>query len=262
MCGPSSGQKAAATQQSNFTNLMQSQASTVFGADNQLFNSLFSAYNNIVNQGPNQQGFSQAELNSMNSQAITNNANQYRNVAGAVKAGQAGYGGGNNVSTAGSTIGANQSVAEAAAANTANQLAGITQANYATGRQNFFQAAGSEGNLANQAYGNVGNVAGATQGALNANSQAQTQLNNENNWWVQPVMGLANAGLSMATGGLSTVAQNALGGGSAAIGGQWNGGQVGGVSDQALNSPSYMPGGGPEVSAPIIGTVNSGAPQF
>jgi hypothetical protein len=201
MCLASQGQKQAATNAANLSNTMSSQASQIFGNTNQVFNNMMNSYQNIVAGGPNQQGFSQAELNSMNSQAITNNANQYRNVSGAAKAGQAGFGGGNTVDASGATTAANLGVAEAAAGNTANQLAGITQADYAQGNKNYFQAAGGESQLPGMfsAANSAGQVA---TGAEGENMQAQNAVASANNWWTQPVMSLVNAGGQMLVNGL------------------------------------------------------------
>lgn len=205
-CGPSSGQKAAATASTNLANQMTSQAGTIFGADNSIFNNMLQSYQSIVSAGPSQQGFSQAELNSLNSQAITNNANQFRNVAGATKAGEAGFGGGNTVSTSGAATGANLGVAQAAAANTANQLNQITQADYAQGNENYFKAAAGEQGLSNT----FNSATSAGQAAVGANAQAsqeQNQLAAQQSWWEAPVMSLASAGLGLATGGLSSLGQ-------------------------------------------------------
>lgn len=207
MCLASQGQQQAATNAANLSNTMSSQASQIFGNTNQVFNNMMNSYQNIVAGGPNQQGFSQAELNSMNSQAITNNANQYRNVSGAAKAGQAGFGGGNTVDASGATTAANLGVAEAAAGNTANQLAGVTQADYAQGNKNYFQAAGGESQLPGMfaAANSAGQVA---TGAEGENMQAQNAVASANNWWTDPVMGLVNSAGSMATQGLMGLANS------------------------------------------------------
>lgn len=205
MCDASSKEKAIAGKMNSFSDQMVSQAGQIFGADNSVFNGLMKAYSAIVNGGVGQQGFTQAELNARNSAAITNNANQFRNVAGAVKTGQSGYGGGNTVSGAGVTTGQNLQVAEAAAANTANQLNQIQTENYDVGRDNFFKAAGAEQSLP-QVFNNVPGADAAASNGLQASLKEQQSLDTQSGWWKAPVMGLINGGLSVATGGLSSLA--------------------------------------------------------
>ena len=135
-----------------------------------------SSYQGVVAAGPSQQGFSQSELNAMNSSAITNNANQFKNVAGAVKSGQAAQGGGNQVSEAGATTNANLGVAEASAANTANSLNQITQANYAAGRQNYQYAAGQEQGLTG-AFNNASGMENSAQGGVAAVDPVRLSVN-------------------------------------------------------------------------------------
>lgn len=208
-CDAGKGEKDAAGQLKDFAGQLKDQASQVFGNDSQIFNTMLKSYSGIVAGGPSQEGFSQAELNAKNAQAITNNANQYRNVSGAVKSGQAGYGGGNTVSNAGVTTAANLGVAEAAAANTANQLSDITQQDYATGRDNFFKAAQGEESLPG-VFNNLPGVDNAALGAQDANLKEQKSLDQAGNWWQKPVMGLVGAGLNIASGGISGIAGNAL----------------------------------------------------
>ena len=231
MCGTKGAETAAANQQSAFTNQMVSQASSVFGTDSSVFNNILSAYSKTLAAGPSQQGFSQAEQNSLNSAAITNNANQFRNVAGAAKAGQAGYGGGNAVSVSGIPTKQNIQIGEASAANTANQLNEIQQANWSQGNTNFNNA-GKAIEGAGSAFGNLSGVDSAAQTGLGANMANAKSKDAASNWWAAPVMGLANAGLSMATNGLSSFAtqygKNAAndtngGSGSSPVGGSLSG---------------------------------------
>jgi hypothetical protein len=204
MCDASSQQKSAAGTLNTLTKNIMGQVSQVFGNDQTVFANLMNANQSIVAGGPGQQGFSQAELNSMTSQAITNNANQYRNVAGAAKAGQAAFGGGNTALESGATTAANLGIAEAAAANTSNQLAGITQADYAQGNQNFWRAQQGEQGAAGT-FNNMANLNQSATNAANSNLNAQTQIGNASNWWQKPVMGLATALPGMISAGMGNL---------------------------------------------------------
>lgn len=212
-CDAGKGEKDAANKLKDFSSQMVDQASSVFGNDSTVFNQMMKAYSGIIAGGPSQHGFSQAELNAKNSQAITNNANQYRNIAGAVKSGQAAYGGGNSVSGAGVTTAANLGIAEAAAGNTANELSNITQQDYDAGRSNFWNASQSEQSLPG-VFNNLPGVDNAALGSQDANLKEQKSLDSAKNWWQKPVMGLVSAGLNIASGGVSGLAGNALDAGS------------------------------------------------
>ena len=208
-CDASKQQTTAATQQQQLMQQMTSQMSDVFGKDSTVFNNLMSSAQSIVAQGPGQQGFSQAELSAMNSQAISNNANQYKNVSGAVKSGQAAMGGGNSVSNAGATINANQSVAEASAANTANTLNQITQANYQTGRANYQNAVGVEAGLTNS-FNNVSALENSAQAGTAANYSDQTAIGQQSQWLTKDISSLAMSGASAMTGGAAGIGTSLL----------------------------------------------------
>lgn len=202
---------AAATQdvkdQQSFASTLRGQATTVFGADNKVFNDMYDANAGIIKGGVNQHGFNQDELNDMNSSAMTNNANLYRRIAGATKTAAAGFGGGNTVSGAGNDVFSNRNleVAQAAAAKTGTDLSQIKQADYATGRENFFKAQDETAKATGVFDSATGMTNAASSATQNANT-AQQNLDTQNGWWKAPVMGLISAGASIATGGLSNLA--------------------------------------------------------
>lgn len=202
---------AAATQdvkdQQSFASTLRSQATSVFGDDNKVFNDMYAANAPIIAGGINQHGFNQDQLNDMNSSAVTNNANLYRRIAGATKTASSGFGGGNTVSGAGNDVLSNQNlqVAQAAAAKTGTDLSQIKQADYATGRENFLAAEQSDLG-ATKAFDSAASMEqGANVAGQNADT-AQANLDAQNGWWKAPVMGLISGVTSAATGGLSNIA--------------------------------------------------------
>lgn len=205
MCDASSKEKAIAGKINSFSDDMVSQAKEVFGNDNQVFTGMMKSYGATVAQGPSQHGFTEAERSALRSSVITNNANQFRNVAGGVKAGQAAYGGGNTVSESGTTEGQNLEVAQAAAGKTASDLNQVDQADWATGRDNYRFAAEGETKLPG-VFDNVPGMDKAASGGLQDSLTEQKSLDAASGWWKKPVMGLVNAGLSVASGGLGSMA--------------------------------------------------------
>lgn len=139
-CGASGEQKDMQKQSAFFDNMMQ-QAAQIFGASSKVFNDLISAFAPIVAAGPNQHGFSPAEKPNLESSAISQSGIAARNAKQAAGNAQAALGGGNMALPSGAAIGTDLAVANAAAQNTAEQLSTIRQADYATGRENYFKAA-------------------------------------------------------------------------------------------------------------------------
>jgi len=214
-CGTHGAEDAAAANQTAFTNSMLSQASSVFGADNGVFNSMKNAYSQLLAAGPSQQGFSAQQQSAMNASAITNGANQTRFAMASVAGKQAGAGGGNVPNASGIGAGERAQVAEAGAANTANALNEIQQKNYAQGNINFNEA-GAALSKAPSVFGNMPGMNDAAQKGVSANMANAQAADAASNWWVKPVEGAVMGGISAFTGGIGTgLADKVMG---------WNGG--------------------------------------
>jgi hypothetical protein len=202
-CGTHGAEKAAAAQQDSFTKSMLSQASTVFGADNGVFNTMKNAYSALLAAGPSQQGFSAAQQSAMNASAITNGANQTRFATASLGRQQAGAGGGNAPNTSGIGAGARAQVAEAGAASTASELNKIQQENYAQGNINW-RTAGEELGKAPGVFNNLEGVDRSAQTGLDKNMSNAQAADAASNWWVKPVTGLVAGGLNMIAPGVGT----------------------------------------------------------
>src|SRR5271156_4874885 len=124
MCGATNAQneQEQATTQSYQTAVNQAQQ--VFGASSTAFNDLLKSYQPTVAAGPSQLGFSQQELGSLNSSAITQTGVEAKNekaALGNAEATQVGAGGQGPVGPGGATVGANLSLAENAGNQTATE---------------------------------------------------------------------------------------------------------------------------------------------
>ena len=218
-CGSHGAENAAAAQQSQFTNSMISEGQQVFGQDSSVFNTLVGNYSPIVKAGPSQAGYSAAESNALNAAAIQNVAAGYRNVAGATKAGLAGMGGGNTLTTSGAGLNANVAVGEAAANAQAGALNKIQQENWAQGHQNWLQA--SQGlQMAPSVMNNSALFSERIQSGLNTEMQNAQAQDARSNWWVPAVTGeLGNMGSN-----LQQSASDAMQQASSSSGGQGSGG--------------------------------------
>jgi hypothetical protein len=188
MCGATNAQNEQEQETTQAYQTATAQAQQVFGASSTAFSDLMKSYQPIVAAGPSQLGFSQQELSSLNSSAITQTGIEAKNEKAALgnsEATAAGTGGSGPVGPGGATIGADLGLEENAGNQTASELSQIQQADYATGRQNYQNAvtgltgASSVFNPATQATSaasGAGEVAGtATQNAAAA-AQSPWQL--------------------------------------------------------------------------------------
>ena len=94
----------------------------------------------ILNAGPNQQGFSAAELNTLNAQAVEGTAENYSAAGKAVGEATAAEGGGDNPLPSGAQTQLKQEVANSAAEQESSEETQIQGADYQQGQQNFTNA--------------------------------------------------------------------------------------------------------------------------
>ena len=215
-CGSHGAENAAAAQQSQFTNSMISEGQQVFGQDSSVFNTLVGNYSPIVKAGPSQAGYSAAESNALNAAAIQNVAAGYRNVAGATKAGLAGMGGGNTLTTSGAGLNANVAVGEAAANAQAGALNKIQQENWAQGHQNWLQA--SQGlRQTPDTFNNMSGFNASAQEGLKQNMANAQAKDAASNWWVKPLESGAMFAGNMMAPGLSSAFSSAIGQGGGGL---------------------------------------------
>lgn len=198
MSGASSAQEQLQAQQMQFYSTLQSEYSTVFGENQDILKSLTSSFEPILKGGINQEGFSPAELTALNSSAVTGSGQAYASANKAVNDKLASEGGGNTYIPSGAKSQINEELASSGAQNLGNQELGITEADYATGRQDYLDAAGILGGVAGQ-YNPTG-YAGATTSAGSSAETTANQINQENNSWVNAVVGgISGAGSAALT---------------------------------------------------------------
>lgn len=182
---------------------MTAQATDIFGKQSSIYQDLVNTFAPTVANGPNQQGFSAQELANLNSQAITSTGQSYRNAKQALGDQQAAAAGGRAVLPGGATTGQNLGLAEGAANQTAGELGQITQANYATGRQNYLAATQGLAGAGN-VYGAANQTAGTANSSGGEAANTANQVAQENNSWVQAVTGaLGGVAGAAVTGGMS-----------------------------------------------------------
>jgi hypothetical protein len=204
MCGATNAQNEQEQETTQAYQTATAQAQQVFGASSTAFSDLMKSYQPIVAAGPSQLGFSQQELSSLNSSAITQTGIEAKNEKAALgnsEATAAGTGGSGPVGPGGATIGADLGLEENAGNQTASELSQIQQADYQTGRQNYQNAVTGLAGASS-----VFNPAtGATSAATGAGESATTATQN--------VASAQQSGWQLAASALGSVAGAALGNG-------------------------------------------------
>lgn len=154
----------------------------------------------ILKAGPSQRGFSDAERNDLNSQAIQGTAQNYKSASQAIGENLAVNGGGSLPMSGGPEAQIKAETATSAAGTLSSEQNEIQQQDYETGRQNFDTALSGEGNIASlenpTAY-----QSNATASGNSADAEANA-IASENNSWINAALGAAGAvGEGWATGG-------------------------------------------------------------
>ena len=197
MCGPTSGQAQVQNSQIDFMNTLSSEYKNVFGQSQGILSSLTSAFQPILQAGINQRGFSDAERNSMNAQATEGTAVNYDQAKRALQENQAAQNGDSQL-TPGQDAQQQEELAATAAGTRSAQEQEITQADYATGRQNFMNASGTLGGVAAQL--NPNGMAGAVTNSSEAAGNTANQIAQQGNSVWTSVMGALGGVAGMAAG--------------------------------------------------------------
>ena len=223
----SSAETNLANEQASFYQTLTAAYQTEFANQGAILMSMDKAWQPILNAGINQYGFSPQEDTSMRTQASDTIANNTAAAQTALNENLAARGGGNTFTPSGATSQLEAGLLSSEATQqsaTANQ---ITQAGYATGRQNFLAASGALSGVAQQ-YNPLGYAGATTNAGGSAFGMANT-VNTENTAWQGELTGaLVGAGEAFLgdPAGLMQIGKS-LGGGSSSGGG-------GGGSSDAL----------------------------
>ncbi len=204
MCGATSAQNEALNTQTSLTNQIIQQGQSVFGDSSQVFNDLKNSLAPTVAAGPSQEGYSAAELSSLNSSAITNEGAAYQNAKAATGDATSAIGGGNISQPSGSLEGLNANLAASASEATASQLSQIQQNDYTQGNQNYNTAISALSG-APQAFGASTSLDNSGAGAASGEANTANQIATQNNSWIQGVTGALGSVAGAAVGDLKPV---------------------------------------------------------
>jgi len=191
MCGATQAQQQLEGEQAAFYQQATSEAATAFAETQQLQQQVKAIYDPILAGGPSQEGFSQAEKDVLNAQAVEGTAESYKSASAALGAKIGAAGGGDIPGITGSGAQLEEELAASSAGTQSQEESQILQADYATGRQNFENATNAELSVAGQlnptAYNN------AATGAGGAASTTANDIAQANNSWVNAALGAVGA---------------------------------------------------------------------
>lgn len=187
MCGASSQQKDIEKQQAAFYQQLTQQYGVTFSENQSILKSLTKAFTPILEAGPNQRGFSDEERANLNSQAVTGTGRNYAKASAALGAIQGAEGGGTAFIPSGAKHQQQLQLASSAAQNESDIQSNIVAADYSTGRDNYFRAAGALGGVAGEL--NPIGFANAATGAGGAAAETANQITQASNSWMNLVSG-------------------------------------------------------------------------
>ena len=226
ICGPSQQQEALAGQETAFSNLLQSNYNTNFGAQSAELQKLNNTFTPIAQAGPDQQGFGPQELAALNTQAGEGIAANYAKAQQSLNTNLSAQGGGNEFLPTGAQSQLKSSLATAGANELSNAQIGITEANYNQGRTNYNNATSGLNALAQEYNPNAiaGETTSANQGAFGEETKIQDMKNQEVASIAGGITSLAGGFLS---GGLSNLDTTGSSSGGEQVGNFFSGGLQG-----------------------------------
>lgn len=202
MCGPSSQMESAQSQTASMASTLSANYNQYFASQSSILGNLTNMLTPIAQAGPDQQGFGANELVALSTAANQGVGQNYAKATQALNNQLAAQGGGNSAAT---NFGAKAALQGQLAASAANQMssqqAQLTEANYATGRNNYQSAVAGLSGLASQ-Y-NAGQIGSEATSALGQSfSEANTIQQQKNQEQADIAGGIAGLATGVATGGL------------------------------------------------------------
>lgn len=202
MCGATAAQTTLQDEQMDFYQTMTDNYKTAFAEDQGILNAVTASMAPIIAAGVNQEGFSGAEKTTLDTQADEGVATNYAQAKTALQQSLAATGGTSSAEmSSGPAAQLQEELVSSAAGQRSTEQSQITQADYDTGRSNYFNAVQEEENAAG-----LLNPAGYSGAATNAGSAAGTtanQIASENDSVFSSVMGALGGVASKAAGNIN-----------------------------------------------------------
>jgi hypothetical protein len=198
MCGATHEQKDLQAKQAQFYDEMTSEYKQRYGKEQAIYDTLTSIFKPILEAGPSQRGFSDAERTALDTNSIEATARNFNAAKGNIQREIAARGGSDFIPSGGD-LQLSSTLDAAAAADRSNAARSIEAADWELGHQHWQTAAGVLGGVAAGQ-----NVVGFANAATGAGDSASKTAND--------IAAASNSVFSTIVGGLSGVAGQALGG--------------------------------------------------
>lgn len=218
MCGATPEQKSLETQQAAFYKQMTDQYASVFADRKNILDALTATFKPILDKGPGQRGFSDAERTDLDTNADVNVATNFANAKKTLQDDLAARGGSDFIPSGGD-VQAGENLDAFAAGERSNLKTQIDEQDYATGRDNFLTATNALSGEANML--NPAGFAEATTGAGGAASKTANDIAAaDNSVWssvIGGISGIAGAAVGGWAGGLGKTASKATSAATAGV---------------------------------------------
>jgi hypothetical protein len=177
------------TEQLNAYTQAQQMTAQEYANQQEIYAPMEKQFQSIFSMGPNQQGFSNAETNTLNAQAVEGTATNYAGAAKAVNENLAAEGGGSEELPTGAQAEMKQEVANSAAQTESGQETQIQEADYNQGYQDWLNAgSGLESIAAGEnplGYENAATASGSAAGTT------ANQIASQDDSWINAALGAA-----------------------------------------------------------------------
>lgn len=189
MSGPTAQQTELTNEEISAYQQAQTMTAEQYGKQSAIYAAMTPQFESIFAKGPNQKGFSDAETEDLNAQAVEGTAENYAQASKAVGEKLAGEGGGTNPLSSGAQAELEGDVATSAAQEESRQESQIESADYAQGEKEFEEsAAGLSGIAAGENPLGFENAQTGAAGAANTEANA---IAAEDDSWINAAIGAA-----------------------------------------------------------------------
>lgn len=202
MCGPSATEMELQQEQADFYKTAISESAAVFGQQQELQQQIEGMFMPILKRGPSAMGFSQDELNVLNSQAVEGTAENYQRASKALMTKLAAQGGGQMPGLTGAQAQLEQELAASSAQEQAREQTQIQESGYQQGYQEFQDATKAIGAVSDQL--NPTSYMGQTTRAGSAAATTAANIVQQQDSWMNAAIGAAGAlgGAAIGKGGI------------------------------------------------------------
>jgi hypothetical protein len=181
MCGPTGQQIQLGDEEMQAYQQAMQLTQQQYGNQQAILQPMAQQFQSIFDKGPNQEGYSQGEQDTLNSQVLAGTAENYQQAATAVNESEAAQGGGNIPLPSGAQLSRREQVAESAAQEESREETGVREAGYTQGLQEYESAAAGLGEVAG-AENPLGYESAETSSGGTANEEENTIASEQNSW--------------------------------------------------------------------------------